>query len=79
MSEPLRVVVDAPDVDVVATCEEILQRAKAGEIVSIAVAIEMPQRGMATQYKIGAGGEHFRLAGAVSHLLHRLNVKIEAM
>lgn len=45
----------APHPDVVATCEELLERAKAGRIRSIAVVMEVQGRCTSTAYAMGDG------------------------
>lgn len=44
-----------PHADVVATLEKALQMARAGEIVSVAIAAALPGRSTATIYWIGYG------------------------
>jgi hypothetical protein len=66
-----------PDEVVIAALKRLLARAREGEIVSFAVALELTGRRMATTFVRGAGCEVYRLAGAVQYVLHRLNVCVD--
>jgi hypothetical protein len=77
VTEPLKISDNKPDEVVVAALERLLARAREGEIVSFAVALELTGRRMATAFVRGSGCEVYRLAGAVQYLLHRLNVCVD--
>jgi hypothetical protein len=77
VTEPLKISNNKPDEVVVTALERLLARARAGEIVSFAVAMELTGRRMATMFVRGAGGEDYRLAGAVQYMLYRLNVCVD--
>lgn len=67
------------DPALIAELEGILERAKTGHVVSFAIAVECEDRAIGTQYCVGEDGEEWRLLGALSQLMHRINGKIEGM
>jgi hypothetical protein len=67
------------DPAIIAELENILAQAKKGHIVSFAIAVECEDRAIGTQWCVGEDGEHWRLLGALSQLMHRINGKIEGM
>jgi hypothetical protein len=75
----LTVLARRTDPALIAELEAILERAKAGHVISFAIAVECEDRAIGTQYCVGEDGEHWRLLGALSQLMHRINGKIEGM
>lgn len=60
------------NVDIIEHLQTLLARAERGEIVSLAVAVELRKESIATGYKIGKDGNVWMLLGALAKLHHRL-------
>lgn len=66
------VISNEPHPDIVAAAERLLTRAKSGDIVSMAVAIESRDGGTMTMYCRSDKFDMARLMGAVEYLKYRL-------
>lgn len=69
--EPVDMASMTPQPDVVATLEDLLARARAGEVRGVAVACSLTGRERATAYALG-DGDYAHLVAGVAWLQHRL-------
>lgn len=60
------------DAEAITLLEDLLQRARAGEITAAAVVCQTADHGVATAWTLGASGSVFTLLGGVAELQHRL-------
>lgn len=62
-----------PDEHLIRLLEEVLEDAKRGEIVSVAIATENRMQCAGSGFSIGAGGDIARLLGSLSALTYKVN------
>lgn len=72
----LKVLHDRPNDDIVGLLEEILEDAKAGKVISIAVSGERKNRDVFTAFNIG-DGSIFTLSGAIDQVKLRMMTEDE--
>jgi len=61
-----------PDAAVIALIEELLERAKRGEIIAVAVAAQLPDASTSSAYELGSDGDVAHLTMAMERVKLRL-------
>ena len=77
MAEILKLATFEPDVTLIDLIETLLERAKSGDLISLACVTEARGRMVGTAFRLGAEGSMNNLLSGASQLQHRLNTRID--